>query len=111
MRLTTPAIVVPFAIAIACQSVALFTIQRAPKACKPGIRPANPAVPSIRRYVVLNSTGIGLTVMERERPDETWPVTTLTNYGILRMPEIGIEIPLAELYEGMTFPEDDEAGA
>lgn len=49
--------------------------------------------------------------MERERPDETWPVTTLTNYGILRMPEIGIEIPLAELYEGMTFPEDDEAGA
>ena len=69
------------------------------------------AVPSIRRYVILESTGVGLTVMERERPDESWRVTTLTNDGILRMPEIGIEIPLAELYEGMTFPEEDEAGA
>ena len=69
------------------------------------------AVPSIRRYVILESTSIGLTVMERERPDEIWRVTTLANDGTLRMPEIGIEIPLAELYEGMTFPEEDGAGA
>ena len=29
----------------------------------------------------------------------------------LSMPEIRIEIPVAELYEGMTFPEDDAEGA
>src|SRR5579875_544142 len=32
------------------------------------------AVPSIRRYVILESTSIGLTVMDRNRADETWRV-------------------------------------
>ena len=65
------------------------------------------AVPSIRRYVILESTSIGLTVMERETPDEAWRTTVLTNDDILRMPEIGIEIPVAEFYEDITF--DDQA--
>jgi Uma2 family endonuclease len=66
------------------------------------------AVASIRRYVILESTSVGLTVMERSGPDEVWRTTVLTNDDILRMPEVGIEIPVAELYEGMTFPSDDE---
>jgi Uma2 family endonuclease len=69
------------------------------------------AVPSIRRYVILESTSIGLTVMERNGPDEVWRVTSLTNDDILHMPEISIEIPVTEFYEGMTFPEGGEAGA
>lgn len=69
------------------------------------------AVPSIRRYVILESTTVGLTVFERSGPDEMWRAAPLTKDDILRMPEIGVEIPVAEFYEGMTFPEDDAASA
>lgn len=61
------------------------------------------AVLSIRRYIILKSTSVGLTVMERGRSDEAWRVNTLTGDDILRMPEIGIEIPVAELYEDIDF--------
>lgn len=61
------------------------------------------AVPSVRRYVIVESTGIGLTVMERERSGEAWRVTTFTGDDTLRMPEIGIEIPVAEFYEDIDF--------
>lgn len=61
------------------------------------------AVPSIRRYVIVESTGVGLTVMERERADEAWRATALTGEDTLRMPEIGIEIPVAEFYEDVGF--------
>lgn len=67
------------------------------------------AVPSIRRYVILESNGIGLTVFERTTPDESWRACTLAKDDILRMPEIGIEIPVAEFYEDIVFPENDEA--
>jgi len=67
------------------------------------------AVPSIRRYVILESTSLGLTVMERAGSDEVWRTTVLTNDDILRMPEIGIEIPVAEFYEDVTFPDEGEA--
>jgi Uma2 family endonuclease len=66
------------------------------------------AVPSIRRYVIVESTSIGLTVFERSIPDEPWRATTLTKDDILRMPEIGIEIPVAEFYEDLTFSEEGE---
>jgi Uma2 family endonuclease len=64
------------------------------------------AVPSIRRYVIIESTGIGLTVMERERPDEPWKLTTLTGDETLGMPEIGIEVPVSEFYEDLHFPDE-----
>jgi Uma2 family endonuclease len=69
------------------------------------------AVPSIRRYVIVESSSIGLTVMDRSGPDEVWRTTVLTNEDILRMPEIGIEIPVAEIYDDITFPDQDEAPA
>lgn len=68
------------------------------------------AVPSILRYVIVESTSIGLTVLERRAGDEKWTVTTLVAEEILSLPEIGIEIPVAELYEGVDFPALD-AGA
>lgn len=67
------------------------------------------AVPSIRRYVILESSSAGLTVFERDRADEPWRALTLTNDDTLRMPEIGIEIPVAEFYEDISFPEEGEA--
>ncbi len=69
------------------------------------------AVPSIRRYVILESSSVGLTVMERQSPDEAWRTTVLTNDDTLALPEIGIEIPVAEIYEDIIFPDQDEASA
>jgi Uma2 family endonuclease len=68
------------------------------------------AVASIRRYVILESTSVGLTVLERQGPDEAWRAAALTAADFLRMPEIGIEIPVAELYEDISFPDEIAAG-
>ena len=67
------------------------------------------AVPSVRRYVILESSSAGLTVSDRGGPDEIWRAATLTNDDLLRMPEIGIEIPVSELYENIRFADDREA--
>jgi Uma2 family endonuclease len=64
------------------------------------------AVPSIRRYVILESASVGLTVFERSGPDEIWRATTLTRDDSLNMPEIGIEVPVSEFYEAMSFVDD-----
>jgi len=69
------------------------------------------AVPSIRRYVIIESSRIGLTVLERASPGQAWQTTLLTSDDILRLPEIGIEIPVSEFYEDITFPEQNEASA
>ena len=37
------------------------------------------AVASIRRYIILELSSVGLTVMERSTPEEVWRVITLTN--------------------------------
>ncbi len=62
------------------------------------------AVASIMRYVILESTSADLTVMERRSAGDNWTVTVLTLGDVLRMPEIGIEAPIAEFYEGIAFP-------
>lgn len=55
------------------------------------------ATPSIQRYVVLQQTHAGATVFFRKGED--WLAEPVSGEGaMLRMPEIGIEIPLAELY-------------
>ena len=61
-------------------------------------------VPSIRRYAILEHTSIGLTVFARGEGETEWRATTLTAEDILRLPEIGIEIPVAELYAGVDLP-------
>jgi len=62
------------------------------------------AVPSIRRYVIMESSTIGLTVMARQDAGQDWTATTLIAGDVLRMPEIGIEVPVSALYEGIEFP-------
>jgi Uma2 family endonuclease len=58
------------------------------------------AVPSILRYVILEHTSVGLTDHVRVKSDDPWIATALTDGDILHMPEIGIEIPVVEFYEG-----------
>ena len=69
------------------------------------------AVPSIRRYVILEYASIGLAVFERAGGASDWTATALTAGDILRMPEIGIEVPVAELYEGVDLPDAGEGAA
>jgi Uma2 family endonuclease len=63
--------------------------------------------PSILRYVLLHQDRRQATVFERIADD--WVGHIFTGDAVLTMPEIGIEIPLAELYEGVTFEDAGEA--
>jgi len=57
------------------------------------------AVSSIRRYVILEHTSVGLVVHSRLNGEDAWTATAPTDGDVLAMPEIGIEIPVAEFYE------------
>src|SRR5271165_7534006 len=66
------------------------------------------ATPSVKRYVMLEQARVGATV--HIRAQDGWSVLVLKDDDILDMPEIGLEIPLAEFYEGLDFenhPADD----
>lgn len=64
------------------------------------------STPSIKRYVVLAQDKVGGTVFERVNDD--WVGHLIGRDTALRMPEIGIEVGLAEFYDGLTFPPDPD---
>lgn len=55
--------------------------------------------PSVRRYVMLEQARVAATVYARE--GDAWTVTLLFRGDALSMPEIGVEVPLDELYAGL----------
>ena len=59
------------------------------------------ATPSVQRYVMLEQDSIDATVHVRSQ--DGWSVLVLKQDDVLSMPEIGVTLPLAELYEGLTF--------
>jgi Uma2 family endonuclease len=63
------------------------------------------ATPSIQRYVILEQDSVAATVFARRGQD--WIASALTGDEVLRMPEIGIELPLAAIYADSEM----EAGA
>jgi Uma2 family endonuclease len=65
------------------------------------------ATPSVQRYVMLEQDRIAATVFARINGD--WAGHLLLDDAILKMPEIGIEVPLAEFYEGLELAPPDEA--
>jgi len=66
------------------------------------------AVPSIRRYVILEHNDIVVTVLSRNREDENWTSTGLTAGDVLTLPEVGIEVPVAEFYQDVDLPKPDQ---
>jgi Uma2 family endonuclease len=58
------------------------------------------AVASIRRYIIVEHASAALTVHARAEAGADWTTTALTADGVLAMPEIGIEVPVAELFVG-----------
>jgi Uma2 family endonuclease len=65
------------------------------------------ATPSIQRYLILHQTQAAAVVSARTGED--WISEVVTDKGVLRMPEIGIEVPLAELYADIDLTTDTEA--
>ena len=65
------------------------------------------AVPSIRRYMVVENTSVGMTMYHRADASAEWTVTTLVAGEALALPELAVEIPLAEVYEGTGLPETE----
>ena len=63
--------------------------------------------PSVQRYVMLEQDGVSATVYARS--GETWTHEILVADSILALPEIGVSLPLAELYEGLVFEEEPGA--
>jgi Uma2 family endonuclease len=57
--------------------------------------------PSIQRYVMLEQDQKAATIFTRTGED--WVGHVLSGEVVLEMPEIGISVPLGELYEGVEF--------
>lgn len=65
------------------------------------------AADTIRRYVIVESAYPGLTIHERQAAGLHWTVTTATADDRFLLPEIGIELAVAELYQDVDFPAAD----
>jgi Uma2 family endonuclease len=67
------------------------------------------ATPSIQRYVILEQDAIAATVLSRRNDD--WVTRVLTDGDVLQLPELAVELPLAEVYRDTGLPDvgDDEA--
>jgi Uma2 family endonuclease len=66
--------------------------------------------PSVQRYVMLDQDHVGATVFAGT--DGDWTGHVLGADAVLAMPEIGIEVPLVELYEDVAVEDTaHEAGA
>ncbi len=65
---------------------------------------------SVRRYVMLEQDAVEATMFERAGED--WVGHIMAGDAVIAMPEIGIEIPLTELYEGLDLSstQADEGG-
>ena len=68
------------------------------------------ATPSIKRYVILQQQQAGAMMFTRKGED--WVTELVIGDGaVMHMPEIGVAIPLAELYADVEFPAaGDEPG-
>ena len=67
------------------------------------------AVASVRRYVLLEYEFAGLTVFERVGDGPFWNSLGLAGSDVLHMPDLGVSIPVTELYDSVDLPEPGTA--
>ncbi len=63
------------------------------------------AVRSILRYVIIDNLGPDLAVYWRAAQGQEWIADALTADDVLSIPEVGIEVPVNELFQGLEFSE------
>lgn len=68
-------------------------------------------VSSILRYVVVESTSVGVSVFERAAGDAPWTAGGLVAGDVLRIPEVGVEFPIEELYVDTDLAITDASGS
>jgi Uma2 family endonuclease len=69
------------------------------------------AVPSLRRYVLVEHRFIGATLFSRGAAGAEWLATALGAGDTLPLAEIGVELPIDELYQGTEVAESGDAPA
>ena len=62
-------------------------------------------VPSFRRYVIVESTATGVLCLSRASADAPWTATALTREDTLDLPEINMQLAVADLYEDVALPD------
>jgi Uma2 family endonuclease len=69
------------------------------------------AVPTIRRYVIVEYASAALTSHARTEAGQDWTTTALTAGDVLHLPDIGIDLPVAEVFAGTDLATaDDQPG-
>ena len=68
------------------------------------------AVASIRRYVLVEQASPVLVCYTRQG-EEPWMATSLTIGDTLDLPEVGVKLPVADLFEGVDFGADQDLTA
>ena len=63
------------------------------------------AVPTLRRYVIIESTATGVLSLSRASADAPWTATTLDREDTLELPEIEMQLAVAGLYEDVALPD------
>ena len=58
---------------------------------------------SVRRYVMLEQQTVAGTMFVRTEDGDGWVEHVLSADDVLRMPEIGVELPVAEFYAGLAM--------
>lgn len=64
------------------------------------------SLPSVRRYVMIEQDQALVTVITRTGTHTGWSLELLRAPDVLAMPEIGVELPVAELYADVEFAPD-----
>jgi Uma2 family endonuclease len=65
------------------------------------------AVATIKRYVIIEQTGVAITVHARQG-HEPWTTMPYGAGDVLDLPEIGIQLPVDLLYRNVDFDEDQD---
>lgn len=68
------------------------------------------AVPSIKHYVLVEQH-IPVLVRYSRQHDEPWTATSLSTGDTLVLPEIDVEIPVADIFDGVAFGDDQDLAA
>lgn len=58
------------------------------------------AIPTIRRYVIVESESIGIEVFTRQQGNDPWSAPPLEPDATLLLPELDTQLTAAEIYEG-----------
>ena len=61
------------------------------------------AIPSIHRYVILETDFPGATVLSRAESGQGWLYVVIETDAAIDLPELGVTLPMVELYAGLTF--------